>query len=101
MIYPYAWFSFISHLFKTTSFSSLTLVTHTVRGVKLLAVCTLNDVMSAGLTSRLTGQHADQRLLLRSSIFLLTCLTVTLPVARAEKYIGEYSDISNIYRSIN
>lgn len=81
---------FLSFLISSrlTSFSSLTLVTHTARGVKLLAVCTLNDVMSAGLTSRLTGQHADQRLLLRSSIFLLTCLTVTLPVARAEKYIG-------------
>ena len=52
----------------------------------------LNDVMSAGLTSQLTGQHADQQQpLLRSfkaTFFLLTCLTVILPVARAEKYIG-------------
>ena len=90
---------FLSFLISSrlTSFSSLTLVTHTARGVKLLAVCTLNDVMSAGLTSRLTGQHADQRLLLRSSIFLLTCLTVTLPVARAEKYIGECDVIFPIF----
>lgn len=47
--------------------------------------------MSAGLTSKLTGQSADQPPLLRSfkaTFFLLTCLTVILPVARAEKYIG-------------
>jgi len=46
--------------------------------------------MSAGLTNKLTGQHADQlshRSL--STFFLLTCLTVILlPAATAEKYIG-------------